>query len=111
VTKASPETIKELVRQGLPVELKEFAIIFLERESLQMLVKYKPWDHEISLQEGKQPKFMPLYRLTEDELEELQRYLDDNLAKGYIRPSILLAGYPVIFVLKKNRMRQLYIDY
>jgi hypothetical protein len=84
VTKASPEAIKELVRQGLPVELKKFAIIFLKRELLQMLVKHKLWNHEISLQEGKQPKFMPLYQLIENELEELQRYLDDNLAKGYI---------------------------
>jgi hypothetical protein len=41
MTKASPEAIKELVRQGLPVELKEFAIIFLKRELSQILVKYK----------------------------------------------------------------------
>jgi hypothetical protein len=41
VTKASPEAIKELVKQGLPVELKKFAIIFLKRESSQMLVKYE----------------------------------------------------------------------
>jgi hypothetical protein len=41
VTKASPEAIKKLIRQGLLVELKEFATIFLKRELLQMLVKYK----------------------------------------------------------------------
>jgi hypothetical protein len=41
VTKASLKAIKKLVRQGLPVELKEFAIIFLKRESLQMLVKHE----------------------------------------------------------------------
>jgi hypothetical protein len=53
VTKASSEAIKELVRQGLLVELKEFATIFLERELLQMLVKHELWDYEILLQEGK----------------------------------------------------------
>jgi hypothetical protein len=72
VTKASPEATKELIKQGLLVELKEFAIIFLKREPLQMLVKYKLWDYKILLQEGKQPKFILLYRLTEDELEELR---------------------------------------
>jgi hypothetical protein len=41
VTKVSPRAIKELVRQGLLVELKEFAIIFFKRELSQMLVKYK----------------------------------------------------------------------
>jgi hypothetical protein len=41
VTKASPEAIKELIRQGLPVELKKFAIIFLKKKLSQMLVKYK----------------------------------------------------------------------
>jgi hypothetical protein len=54
---------------------------------------------------------MPLYRLIEDELEELQRYLDNNLAKDYIRPSTSPASYPVIFVSKKNGTRRLYIDY
>jgi hypothetical protein len=72
VTKASPEATKELIKQGLLVELKEFAIIFLKREPLQMLVKYKLWDYKILLQEEKQPKFILLYRLTEDELEELR---------------------------------------
>jgi ssDNA-specific exonuclease RecJ len=41
VTKTSPEAIKELVRQGLPVELKKFATIFLKKEPSQMLVKHK----------------------------------------------------------------------
>jgi hypothetical protein len=110
-TEASPEAIEELIRQGLPVELKEFATIFQEREPSQMLVKHEPWDHEIPLKEGEQPKFMPLYRLTEDELKELRRYLDDNLAKGYIRPSTSPAGYPVIFVPKKDGTRRLCVDY
>jgi hypothetical protein len=49
VIKASPEAIKELVRQSLPVELKKFAAIFLERKLSQMLVKHKLWNYEILL--------------------------------------------------------------
>ena len=85
--------------------------IFEEREPAQMLPEHKPWDHEIPLQEGKEPAFQPIYRLTEQELKELRTYLDENLAKGYIRPSTSPAGYPVIYVPKKDGTKRLCVDY
>ena len=44
---------------------------------------------------------MPTYRLTPEHEEELKKYLKENLEKGNIRPPTLLAGYPILFVLKK----------
>ena len=40
--------------------------------------------------------------MSESELRVLREYLDENLKKGFIRPSTSLAGAPVIFVLKKG---------
>jgi hypothetical protein len=41
----------------------------------------------------------------------LRSYLEKNLEIGYIRLSISLAGYLVLFVPKKDRKLRIYIDY
>ena len=48
------------------------------------LPEHGPWDHEIPLKEGTQPKFFPIYNLNAEQLKELKEYIDDNLKKGYI---------------------------
>ena len=35
------------------------------------LPEHKPWDHEIPLLEDKQPRWMPLYPMSEDQLKEV----------------------------------------
>ena len=56
-------------------------------------------------------KFFKVYYINEKQDIELRSYLEKNLEIGYIRPSISLAGYPVLFVLKKDRKLRIYIDY
>jgi len=58
-----------------------------------------------------EPKFLKIYRLNKTQLKALREYLNKNLTKGYIRPLTLLAGYSILFVLKKNGKLRLYIDY
>jgi hypothetical protein len=50
----------------------------------------------------KEPKSQYIYSLSEKKLTILREYINENLKKGYIRPSTLLARYPVLFVLKSN---------
>uniref|UniRef100_A0A8H7KFJ6 RNA-directed DNA polymerase n=1 Tax=Bionectria ochroleuca TaxID=29856 RepID=A0A8H7KFJ6_BIOOC len=69
------------------------------------------WDHEISIIEEGEPAFHKLYNLTEPQLQTLREYIDDILAKGYIRLSTSSAGYPVMFVPKKNGKLRLVVDY
>lgn len=57
------------------------------------------------------PPFGPLYSLNQPEQLELQQYIDDNLAKGFIRPSRSSAASPVIFVKKKDGKLRLCVDY
>ncbi|CAJ2508954.1 Uu.00g139800.m01.CDS01 [Anthostomella pinea] len=61
--------------------------------------------------EGQHPRFFPIYGLNNTQQKELQKYIDKNLARGYIRPSTSPAGYPILFVPKKNRKLRLYVDY
>ena len=56
-------------------------------------------------------KFFKVYYTNEKQDAELRRYLETNLKIGYIRPSKLSAGYPVLFVLKKDGKLRMYIDY
>ncbi|KAJ1603647.1 hypothetical protein NDA14_000882 [Ustilago hordei] len=47
----------------------------------------------------------------EMEMSELRRYLDENLEKGFIRPSKSPARSPVLFVPKKDGGLRLCVDY
>jgi len=65
----------------------------------------------IPIEEGKSPPFRPIYQLLEKELKVLKEYIDENLAKGFIRPSTSLAGSLVLFVPKKDGSLRLCVDY
>ena len=67
----------------LPVELKEFQPLF-EEQAAKRLPPHQPWDHEIPLQEGKQPPYGPIYSLSETELTTLREYIAENLETGFI---------------------------
>jgi hypothetical protein len=41
----------------------------------------------------------------------LRKYINENLKKRYIRPSILLIRYLVLFVFKPNGKLRMYVDY
>ena len=43
--------------------------------------------------------------------KKLKKYLEKNLAKGFIKKSTLLIKHVVFFVLKKNDSNRLCIDY
>ncbi|KAJ1582114.1 hypothetical protein NDA15_002728 [Ustilago hordei] len=61
-------------------------------------------EHDLHLEliEGGKPPQGPLYLKGPKEMSELRRYLDENLEKGFIRPSKSPARSPVLFVPKKD---------
>ena len=61
--------------------------------------------------EGKTPTALPIYSLSERELETLRKYIEENLAKGYIRPSKSLVRFPILFVPKKDGKLRICVDY
>ena len=71
----------------------------------------KPWDHGIDLKQDFQPKKGRLIPLSVDEQKEVEAFLDDQLAKGYIRPSISPQTSPVFFVPKKDGKKHMVQDY
>ena len=69
------------------------------------------YDHAIEIEEGKKILNLPIYNLSGRELEILREYLAAAQEKGWIRPSKLLVGAPILFVLKLDSTMQLYVNY
>jgi hypothetical protein len=72
---------------------------------------YKTCDYKIELLPGKLPPAGPLYNMLEDELLVLYKFLDENLAKGFIRTSVLPVVLLVLFAKKPGGGFYFYIDY
>ena len=54
---------------------------------------------------------MPLYSMSKNQLKKVKTYLDKNLKRGFIKSSKSSTEYPILFVLKKNGIKQLCVDY
>jgi Reverse transcriptase (RNA-dependent DNA polymerase) len=57
------------------------------------------------------PIYGLIYSLLEKELAALRDYLKENQKKGFIRPSITDASYPILFMLKPGGKLWLCMDY
>ena len=94
----------------VPKELQEYEDVFASNKTAT-LPAFKQGDHAIETIEGKEPPYGPLYNLSQVELAELRRYLEDALEKGWIRHSTSPAGAPILFVPKKDGGLRLCVDY
>ena len=94
----------------LPKSYHEYLDVF-SRKDADTLPPHRSYDHEIKLKEGQQPPSSTLYGMSRDEILELRRYLDENLAKGFIRASRSHAASPVLFVKKPGGGLRFCVDY
>jgi hypothetical protein len=96
---------------SIPVEYAEFADVF-EPKNAQKLPPHRPGiDHEIPLVPDAKPVFGSIYNMSESELKFLKDYIDNMVAKGFIRPSKSPFGSPVLFVKKPDGSFRLCVDY
>jgi transposase InsO family protein len=68
-------------------------------------------DHQIPLKADMPPPFKGIFRLSQFELQELKKQLDQLLKDGKINPSTSPYGAPVLFVKKKDGTLRMCIDY
>ena len=104
------ESLLEEAQKRIPREYWKYLNVFSKTKSERMPVR-KPWDHGIDLKQDFQPKKGWLIPLSVDEQKEVKAFLDDQLAKGYIRPSISPQTSPVFFVPKKDGKKRIIQDY
>jgi hypothetical protein len=90
---------KEVV---LPPEYQHFASVFSEEES-QRFPPARVWDHAITLKnDAPEAINCKVYPMTRAEDKALDDFLDEQLAKGYIRPSISPYALSFFFIKKKD---------
>ncbi|KAJ3494703.1 hypothetical protein NLJ89_g10750 [Agrocybe chaxingu] len=81
--------------------IKEFKSVFAQKEFDQLPPK-RPWDHAIELKPDAQPITSKIYPLSKSEQEELDKFLEEHLKSGRIRPSKSPIASPFFFVKKKD---------
>ena len=95
--KKEERSVKEMV----PTELHDYLDVF-DKETAARFPESRPWDHAIDLKEDFVPQDCKVYPLTLPEHEKMCEFIDENLAKGYIRPSKSPMASPFFFVDKKD---------
>ena len=86
---------------SLPEEYHNFVDVF-SKSKAGKLTKHQPYDLKITLDEGTVPPFGPIYSLSQEELAALHKFIDENLATGFIRPSQSPCGALVLFIRKND---------
>ena len=95
-----PKQLQQEEVKGIPDEFKRHKKVFSEEQS-QRLPKHTIWDHAIELSPDA-PRTLPgrLLPLTQQEIEEVHKFVADHLTRGTIRES--WSPYAANFFVKKK---------
>jgi len=92
---------KRSLEELIPEPFLEYRDVF-ERKPTNIMPERRPWDHAIDLKPDFSPRGCKVYPLTPAEQEEMNKFLDENLKKGFIHPSKSPMALPFFFVSKKD---------
>jgi len=98
------------IKEMVPRKFLKWRKVFGKVESKRMPMR-KVWDHAIDLKETFKPQKRRIYLLSKNEREKVQNFAEDQLRKGYIRPSKSPQTSPVFFVGKKDGSKRMVMDY
>ncbi|KAJ3518444.1 hypothetical protein NM688_g9438 [Phlebia brevispora] len=95
----------------VPEWLHEYGTVFSKKKSERMPER-KAYDHPIDFEEGASlPKPAKIYPLSPKERNSLDEWIDEELRKGYIRPSKSPVAAPFFFVKKHDGSLRPVMDY
>jgi len=101
----------EDLKTRVPKEYHSEIDVFIKQDA-DTLRPHGPEDHEIRLMDGTEPPFTRSYRpMSIQELETVKKYLDEQLAKGFIRSSSSPVASPVLLVRKPGGGIRVCVDY
>ncbi len=93
---------------NIPPEYLDLAVVFLEEAAYTL---YEHGSQDLCLEASGTPPFGRLYNLSQVELEGLQEYIAENLAKRFLQLSSLSAKALVLFVKKRDDRLRICVDY
>ena len=92
----------EKVEEDIPKEYKDFNDWVFNKAVFEKLLDQSKWDHAIELTPDATLKDCKVYLLNIKEQEELNKFLEEHLKSGRIRPSKSLCVAPFFFIKKKD---------
>jgi transposase InsO family protein len=107
------ETELQWLERILPKELRDYADVF-SKEASNKLPPHRVYDHKIHIDDPRGPDtlgYSPLRQHSTFELQELKRFLEENLQRGFIEPSQSPFASPILFVKKPSGALRLCVDY
>ena len=110
VTSHSTTSENSVNMSSIPEEYHDFVDVF-SKSKAGKLADHQPYDLNITLDEGSSPPFSPIYSLSQEELAALCKFIDKNLATGFIRPSSSPHGALVLFIWKKDGSLRLCVNF
>ncbi len=98
-------------KKEIPREYEGFAKVFSEEESKRYPPK-RAWDHVIEFKKDASDAInCKVYPQTQEEDKALQKFLAEEVEKGYIRPSKSPYASPFFYIKKKDGKLRLVQDY
>jgi len=94
----------------VPEQFHRWIKVFGKKQSERMPT-WKIWDHAINMKKGFVPRKGKVYLLSREEKEEVHKFIQEQLRKGYIRPSKSPQMAPVFFIGKKDGKKRMVQDY
>jgi len=91
----------DLAKDLVPQDYHDYLVLFSEKEA-RISPPSQYIDHAIPLIEGSKPPFGHMYLLSDSELKEGRKWIDEKLCKSFIRASSFSAASPILFVKKKD---------
>ena len=104
------ETTQDITKQLVPPEYHNYLVLFSEKEA-RILAPSRYVNYAIPLIDGAKPPFGRMYSMSDAELKEVRKWIDENLSKSFIRASSSSTASPILFVKKKDGSLRLCIDY
>ena len=94
----------------VPERFLKWKKVFGKIESEKMLTR-KTWDYAIDLKKMFKLQKRRIYPLSKNEREKVQKFVEDQLRKRYIKPSKSPQMSLVFFIGKKDGSKRIVIDY
>jgi hypothetical protein len=99
-----------VIKNVFSVEYHEFLNVF-DKKAFNILVSHRFYDHKIVLKKDAVLEYTLLYKMFEEKLKIVKKYLEDNLKKRFIAANRSSFVSFVMFMKKTNESLKFCVDY
>src|SRR5487761_1191177 len=112
MAEASHDPTTKHTESTIPEKYKRHAFIFSEEEAKRFPPERPGYDHQIKLKPSAPDTInCKIYPASRDSKEAQDQYINENLARKFIKESDLRYGFPSFTVAKKDGKKQFVMNY